>query len=109
MDSALTSVRLKGHGAPSWAMDLATCWTNNIRDMINIQNMVYWRRLDWNNQKVPLSHWEAEPGSLRQFWGWNEVPIDRTAIHDIKNWDTIMIKLPAAICGGTGVSDTVHC
>lgn len=98
-----------GEKVPSWALDISMCWTNNLRDMIKVSNALYWSRLDWSNQKVPGSQWGTDPASLRLYWGWNEIPSDRVKLTNPHNWDTIMIKLPAAICGGDGVDDSVWC
>jgi len=97
--------------APSWAVDIAACWVNNPRDMIYIQNMIWFHRYDWSNQLVPQSSWNVnDAGSQRYYWGWNEVPVDAHAVNLPSNWDAIVIKLPAAICPGTsGGSDTIKC
>jgi hypothetical protein len=97
--------------APGWAVDLAACWVSNPRDMIYIQNMVYFYRYTWNNQLVPQSNWDAnKPESQRYYWGWNEVPVDSSAVNNPTNFDAIAIKLPAAICPGTnGGQDSVKC
>jgi len=87
---------LHGRGkAPSWAVDSAICWVNNPRDMIAMQNAIYAKRDKWNNGLAPQS-----TGSDRIYWGWNEVPVTRTLISDPLNWDAVMIKLPAQLCGG---------
>jgi hypothetical protein len=97
--------------APGWAVDLAACWVNNPRDMIYIQNMVYFYRFSWNNQLVPRSQWDAnKPETQRYYWGWNEIPVDRIAVNAAANFDAVAIKLPAAICPGTdGGRDSVKC
>lgn len=97
----------QGGKAPSWAVDSAICWTNNPRDMIAMQNAIYQARHLWNNEMTPL------PGPLgdaapRRYWGWNEVPVTRTVVDDPKNWDAVMIKLPATICGRHKV-DSLAC
>lgn len=87
---------LHGRGkAPSWAVNGAICWVNNPRDMIAMQNAIYATRDQWNNEKVPLPD-----ASHRRYFGWNEVPVTRTLVDDPGNWDAMMIKLPATICGG---------
>jgi len=102
-----------GHGkkAPSHGLDQASCWMNNPRDMINLQNMIYWKGSVWSNQLAPQSHWDSNvPTSLRVYWGWNEVPIDIDLARDTKNRDAVMIKLPAALCpGSNGGLDTIAC
>jgi hypothetical protein len=94
--------------APSFALDLAACWVNNPRDMIKLQNAVWYRRYDWSNELLPASHWDGTPISQRLFWGWNEVPVDRETIDTATNWDSVFIKLPAAACNGAD-SDNIWC
>merc|ERR1719281_1458738 len=78
--------------------------------MIYIQNMMYFHRYEWSNQLMPESHWDPlNPASLRYYWGWDEVPVDAKAVNNAQNWDAVAIKLPAAICGGTGGQDSVKC
>jgi len=97
------------HGkAPSFALDLAACWMNNPRDMINLQNAVWYRRYDWSNQMLPVSNWDGTPVNQRLFWGWNEIPVDRVTIDTATNWDAVFIKMPAAVCDGAD-SDNVWC
>jgi len=93
--------------APSWGGDIASCWMNNPRDMIKLQNALYWRRADWNNQKAPKSAWQGngDPTSNRPYWGWNEVPVDRALMNSPENWDAIIIKLPASSCGKIASND----
>jgi len=93
--------------APSWGLDVSMCWVNNPRDMINMQNSIYWHRLEWSNQLIPASDWNDDPASLRHYWGWNEVPMPKDTITLPRNWDCIMIKIPAAIGGGDGTYDSV--
>jgi len=38
-----------GHKAPGQGLDQVSCWMNNPRDMINLQNNLYWKRLKWSN------------------------------------------------------------
>jgi len=94
--------------APSFALDFAACWLNNPRDMIQLQNQIYYRREGWSNQLMPSSNWDPHrPSSLRPYWGWNEVPVVGSAMDNPANWDAIYIKLPAAACGGG--KDSVQC
>lgn len=94
----------KGGLAPSWAGDIAACWVRSPRDMVMLQNQLYWKREYWNNQLLPLSDWSSneEAWSLRTYWGWNEVPVDRELVSNPMLWDAVMVKLPAAACGLTG-------
>jgi hypothetical protein len=104
---------LNGNGpAPSWAMDATICWVNNPRDLIKMQNQLWWNKQSWNNQMVPASNWDAwTVEEIRKYWGWNEIPVDRNVVEDANNWDAVMIKLPAAICGdgSMGGDDTAQC
>ena len=79
---------------------------NNPRDMITLQNALWLNREQWSNQQTPISNWGSDPASLRVYWGWNEVPVDRK-IDDPSNWDAIFIKLPAGLCPSRG--DSVSC
>lgn len=102
--------------APAWAVDVAACWVNNPRDMINLQNAIWDKRATWSNQMLPISAWQDhQPGSQRIYWGWNEVPVGNVAGNDINdptNWDALVVKLPAAICAdpnGDGGADKIDC
>jgi hypothetical protein len=78
--------------------------------MINLQNQLYWKRRDWNNQQMPqASYTDHNAAANRNYWGWNEIPVDRVTVADQANWDAVMIKLPAAACGGTGENDSLSC
>jgi len=103
-----------GDKAPQWGMDSAICWVNNPRDMIQIQNQIYWLRSFWNNALIPKADWSSsDPSELRKYWGWNEVPASREFMDNPMNWDTIMVKLPAAVCnnadGDMGKTDMPQC
>jgi len=98
--------------APSWAIDTTACWVNNPRDLILLQNQIYYARRDWNNQLIPSSDWDSfDPNDMRHYWGWNEVPVTKSIVDDASYWDAVMIKLPANICGSDdwGASDSVSC
>jgi len=99
----------QGGLAPSRALDMVGCWTNNVRDMIQIQNALYWARADWSNQRTPQTYWSKDPQSTRIYWGWNEIPMDRESLIDPANHDATMIKLPASVCGNGGGDDTLWC
>jgi len=81
-----------GGKAPAWAVDTAMCWVNNPRDMINLQNALWFDSSKWLNYKAPYSG-----NTSPHYWGWNEVPVDRGIADDPKTWDAVMIKLPASI------------
>lgn len=103
---------LSGSGGkgPTWAADLAACWFNNPTDMINLQNQLWWKRRDWNDQKVPrVSYKEHDAAANREYWGWNEVPAKRSVVTNQQNWDAVLIKLPAGACGGDGKNDFLSC
>lgn len=96
--------------APNWAVDAAICWVNNPRDMIEMQNMIWFRRWKWSNQLMPSSSWNVQlPETQRYYWGWNEIPLDTGRVDNPSNWDAIVIKLPVAVCGGNGGSDILDC
>jgi hypothetical protein len=99
-----------GASKPSWALDLTACWHDNVRDMINLQNWIYFDRLDWSNQTVPITNWAANPpDSLRPFWGWNEIPVDRLVVSNRAYWDAVVIKLPAQACPNNASAATLSC
>lgn len=98
-----------GGKSPSWAVDIAACWVNNIRDMIKIQNAIYWRRQDWNDQQVPEVSYGPEAWSNRNYWGWNEIPMDRKQVGDQTNWDAVVVKIPTGSCSDDGSSDALDC
>jgi len=88
-----------GGKSPSWGMDTAICWVNNPRDMINMQNEIYWARREWNDASTPETDQDSStPEEQRRYWGWNEVPVSRSQALDPNNWNTAMISLPAGIC-----------
>lgn len=99
--------------APSRALDMSACWMNNPRDMIGLQNQLYWLSDKWSNQLAPASQRSDDPQSYQVYWGWNEVPIGRDVATNAELWDAVMIKLPAALCGGdvpyAGGDDTLWC
>lgn len=101
-----------GGKAPAWAADTAACWLTNPRDMIDLQNALFWKRFDWNNQLIPQSDWgSGQSSELRKYWGWNEVPIGKWTSDDAQNWDSVIIKLPADACqrGDWGMYDDASC
>merc|ERR1719253_827252 len=97
--------------APSFGMDFAACWVNNPRDMINMQNAMWWLKDSWNNLLLPKSfpYDGGNPQSQRRYWGWNEIPLDKSKVENAENWDAVVIKLPPTACGGDGKSDAPHC
>jgi len=102
---------LDGNGglAPAWGVDTAACWVNNPRDLINLQNALYWQRDQWNNQQIPESDWsQGSSEEIRKYWGWNEIPVAKWIVDDAHQWDAIIIKLPADVCGD-GKEDQPHC
>lgn len=93
----------------SWNGDLAMCWVNNPRDMINLQNWMFWKRTYWSSEDVPYADYfhYTNYGWTRRYWGWNEVPVSR-AIQTPQNWDAIVVLLPAFTCGGKNL-DIIDC
>jgi len=100
-----------GRGTPSWGVDLAACWVNNPRDMIQIQNAMWWFKDTWNNLYVPqsLKLDEYHPEAQRRYWGWNEVPVSNTQVLNASHWDAVFIKLPPSACGDSGKQDKMSC
>jgi hypothetical protein len=86
--------------------EAAMCWTNNIRDMINLGNYLFWARSTWFNTGEVGDHGPSG------YWGWNEVPLARTGDGGITNpelWDAIVIKMPLYVCKGNGADDHLGC
>jgi len=77
------------------SVDRVACWVSNIRDMVYIQNEMYAR-------------YNFETYATR-YWGWNEIPFDRSTLADSQNWDAVLIHLPVEICGPGGTGDSVDC
>merc|ERR1711865_1024645 len=99
-----------GGKAPFRGLDMASCWMNNPRDLINLQNWIWWKRWDWANQMAPKTDWQPDdPNSMRMYWGWNEIPVDRQSLTDPLNHQAFFIKLPASICGNGGGDDSIRC
>jgi len=90
-----------GYTGPEESLDPAICWVNNPRDMIKLQNALFWRVSEWNDGSMPFARWGdgSDPASQRPYWGWNEIPVDKAAVSDPLNWDAVMIKLPAMLSG----------
>jgi len=94
--------------APQWGADYAMCWVNNPRDMILLQNHLYWKRADWlSNVKPDIN---VQDSSDIRYWGWNEIPVEASVPNDVKSWDAMAIKLPAGFnspseLGGPAVLD----
>jgi len=103
-------VAMGGNQVYSDFQDLAQCWSNNPRDMINLQNALWWSRTTWNDQKSPLADYYNADDYVhwRRYWGWNEVPVSREAVQNRKNWDAVVIYLPAGVCSTGGV-DSPYC
>jgi len=96
--------------APTWGVDASICWVNNFRDMISLQNELYFHSQEWSNQLAPESNWGGGVSSEdRIYWGWNEIPVETSRVEDPLNWDSIIIKLPADICRNGGGDDNFHC
>jgi len=96
--------------APNRALDQVSCWVNNFRDMINIQNELWYYRWSWNNQQAPQQSWEDKnPNSFWGYWGWNEIPMALADLTPPENHQTIFIHLPTSICGHGGGDDSVDC
>jgi hypothetical protein len=107
---------------PQWGVNLAACWVSNPRDMIQISNAMWLLSNEWleylppvyskfrtallnSNSSLPSKAVQVE----KPYWGWNEIPVDRTTVDDANNWDAIVIKIPAALCGSDGKDDSLDC
>jgi len=86
--------------------EAAICWVNNIRDLINLANQLFWGKSTWFDSGELGSHGPAG------YWGWNEIPMSRTGTAGItnpSNWDAVVIKMPLYVCGGNGGNDHLGC
>jgi len=101
---------LNGWTGPMYSLDYSACWMNNPRDMIDLQNAIFWRRTDWTDGTFPWAHYgdgvDLTPHNQggfdgdRRYWGWNEVPVDKELVNNPLNWDAIIIKLPTDMGSG---------
>jgi len=86
---------------------------NNPRDMIELQNEIFWASPSWNNRLSPrMDETSNRPEEMRKYWGWNEVPVSRQVVDDYSNWDAVIVKLPAAVCdqhSDLGMTDSPSC
>lgn len=99
-----------GHLAPNRALDQVSCWMNNLRDMILLQNSLWWMRWQWNNQKAPEQEWVyGDPNTVWGYWGWNEIPTNLADLTPYENHQTVFVHLPSSICGNGGGDDSVNC
>jgi len=109
-----------GPKAPNRALDQVSCWTNNLRDMIHIQNNIWYYRFEWNNQLAPEQFWAAsgdtangdfwaDPNTFWAYWGWNEIPMALDGLTPPQNHQTVFVHLPSSICGNGGGDDSVWC
>ena len=96
-------------GPDSNPLDRMICWTDNLRDMIELQNAIYLHRKGWAAAHGPFAGEPPFGTGPQAYYGWNEVPVPRDAMTNPLNWDAVVIKLPAAVCGGDGSNDTLHC
>jgi len=86
--------------------DWASCWMNNIRDMINLQNWFWWTNIKqedgyrWNTYTRPPNSKpnKNKPATQRYYWGWNEVPMSRVSWNTADYFQAILFVLPSAIC-----------
>jgi hypothetical protein len=97
---------MSGHAKNGTLPEAAMCWTNNPRDMINLQNNLFWNRAIWFNTGELGDHGPSG------YWGWNEIPMARIGsdgVTNAKNWDAIVIKVPLYTCKGSGGDDHLDC
>jgi hypothetical protein len=86
--------------------EAAMCWVNNIRDMINMQNQLFWGRDKWFATGEKGGHGPSG------YWGWNEVPMARAGTNGVTNpanWDAVAIKMPLYVCKTSGGNDHLGC
>lgn len=94
-------ISYSGFIGPADSLDPAICWVNNPRDLIKLQNELFWKTSEWNDNTRPEFRWGdgSDPASQRPYWGWSECPVDSAPVSDPLNWDAVMIKLPAMLSG----------
>ena len=86
--------------APMYALDWASCWLPDRNDLVSLQNGLWFSRAEWWNGLIPFASkndWNQgpnNPGVQKLYWGWNEIPVQRS-IDQRKNWAAMLIKLPA--------------
>merc|ERR1712046_379193 len=83
-----SGTNMKGGGGvgPSFDLDLAACWVDNIRDLIQLQNNFWWGRKEWSNGRLPMADYSGDLASEnRKYWGWNEIPVDRAFVIEPAN------------------------
>lgn len=99
-----------GFLAPFRAIDEVACWVNNLRDMIDLQNNIWWKRWYWASQVAPETNWQANDANTQwAYWGWNEIPMNLDALTPAGNHQAVFIHLPTSICGNGGGDDSVWC
>jgi hypothetical protein len=40
-----------------YAMDFGACWMTSLHDLYALQNVLWARKKDWNNQQHPNTNW----------------------------------------------------
>merc|ERR1712136_426497 len=71
--------------------DQGICWVNNPRDMTNMQNWLFWSWVSGN--WAPTQGTFSGP-NVRDYMGWNEVPVDRRVVMDPTNWTVSSSNFP---------------
>lgn len=67
--------------------DVAGCWMNNIRDMINLQNWFYLKRTVYSTNAI----------DTHSYWGWNEIPVTKSITDDAQHHETLAIVVPEGL------------
>lgn len=68
-------------------MDASACWTDDVSQMVSLQNALWEKRYEWwNGQDPGVPRWAADPATSPDplvansiYAGWNEVVVDRKA------------------------------
>jgi len=69
-----------GEAAQGILPEAAICWLNNLKDMIRLQNALWWHKDLWFTEGG---------GAPYGYWGWNEIPIGREQIVNPKKTGTL--------------------
>ena len=65
--------------------------------MITLQHALWKYREVWcpsNGDGNTKPSQPPDPNSYRHYWGWNEIPFDKTVINEPRNWTCFVIVLP---------------
>lgn len=98
--------------APSFAMDLVSCWSKDKDSMIGLQNAFWRNRASWWNGTFPMAPEAqrdfANQDGMKYYWGWNEVVVRAEIDTKKEDWDAIVAKLPAGMQSISELSESAQ-